>query len=423
MARRDAAAVEEPWAQSCLLGSATVSGRPGVPDALESCGGLGALLSLFAAAFSLPVSRQLPVGSRECDGEADAREQLACLVLRLITSVVGRASFPDEGALGGCGQSRPGGGGAAGIGGVQGGGSGGSEWSVGRGADGVLGREGKEGREGSEEGLLARLVSGVSYVCLMAPSATLAPSLVGELAALVAACHSKGAGGGEGAEVEGRKAAVRWLLQAEVWAGRSGETLLEVARHVHVLVVPLVREQPRPLPALLDLLLDTVGAPGGEEEHALDAAALARGGGGGGIVCPLVGMLARRRACRLSSREREALVDALMHTLAASCAQSSPALATLPPRAMSAADFDAIGHCLASLDWPELEARVLWFLGLLAARECQPAAEEQEPLPISARPKGWTNMLLHAMSRAPCMLAALYNLVLYMASLPQHHQV
>lgn len=428
----EADAAEEAWGQCFLLGSGLVGGRPSMLQALTSCGKLDVLLSLFAAAFSLPKAQQFDAGDAptvpSCTPQAQqptTSAKMAKQVLRLISAVVGHASSPDVFSIQECGITHPRGDGGGGAGGAPSGGSK-SDWNIGR-------------WEAGRNGWSYRLMSALSYVCLVAPSESLAPDLVAELGALVAACHD--AGGLHDSGV--RQSTLSWLLRAELWAGRDSATLLEVVRQVDLMLEPHVKEHAPPLSALFDFLLEVCGCVGDSESeqdnacvdaprpttvHGLDVMQRPGANDSSSTSCPFVSMMARRRAHRLEAHERGALADACWSALAGACALPSSSRGALSrPRAMRAEDFEAIGHFVACCKEAMVSARLLWLTALLSAEDL-PLVEEREedsapPPQRFARPKGWMNMLLHVMRQPSCMLAALYNLVLYMAALPQHHQV
>ena len=86
-------------------------------------------------------------------------------------------------------------------------------------------------------------------------------------------------------------------------------------------------------------------------------------------------------------------------------------------------DFEAIRQFVAHSDCAVLRSRVLWLAALVSAQQ----SLEQRHTPAAAaakleRPRGWLNMQLHEMSHVSTMLAALADLVLYLAALPRHHQ-
>jgi len=86
-------------------------------------------------------------------------------------------------------------------------------------------------------------------------------------------------------------------------------------------------------------------------------------------------------------------------------------------------DFEAIRQFVAHSACAVLRSRVLWLAALVSAQQ----SLEQRHTPAAAaakleRPRGWLNMQLHEMSHVSTMLAALADLVLYLAALPRHHQ-
>ena len=258
----------------CLLGTATVGGRPDVVASLDCCGGLDLLVSLLAASWSLPAEPQIPSPSAASASPpaTDAAVQppphyqrgdnamtqgttlpdVATPMLELLTAVV--AHVVDRSAQHGTRHVvRP-----QHEHAHSGGRSGGST-SIGKSAGPHLWWCGEDGEKWARP-----LVASLSYVCLCAPSKKMPGSVVKALHTLVAACNTpgevspsalvglghvgidillgesgEGRGGtgmrrGGGRESAGkdmisdqtsRRAVIMWLLNSELWVGRAFGTV------------------------------------------------------------------------------------------------------------------------------------------------------------------------------------------------------
>ena len=202
-----------------------------------------------------------------------------------------------------------------------------------------------------------------------------------------------------------------WLLKAELWVGRSFEVQLFVVRRIASLLEAQGRQDPRSVQALLDFARDVCAYDGPGETADSEAP--------GGGTCPYLLMLlrSRRHARCLSTAQREQLLSEVFRMCAGICC--SGITVAQPVRLARASDFEGLGRFIAQSPTGVLRARVLWLCGVVAVRESRLLSEQELSV---ARPNGWTNLLLHEVKDAPTMLAALANLVLYLASLPEHHQ-